>query len=41
VVYALGIGPIAHISIPLLTIRVSAIEPSPHPESQLSPVPPC
>jgi uncharacterized membrane protein YczE len=41
VVYALGIGPIAHISIPLLAIRVSAIEPSPHPESQLSPVPPC
>jgi uncharacterized membrane protein YczE len=28
VVYALGIGPIAHISIPLLAIRVSATEPS-------------
>ncbi len=28
VVYALGIGPIAHISIPLLAIRVSAAEPS-------------
>jgi uncharacterized membrane protein YczE len=28
VVYALGIGPIAHISIPLLAIRVSAVEPS-------------
>jgi uncharacterized membrane protein YczE len=41
VVYALGIGPIAHISIPLLAITVSAIEPPLHPESQLSPVPPC
>jgi uncharacterized membrane protein YczE len=28
VVYALGIGPIAHVSIPRLTIRVSAAEPS-------------
>jgi uncharacterized membrane protein YczE len=28
VVYALGIGPIAHVSIPLLAIRVSAAEPS-------------
>jgi uncharacterized membrane protein YczE len=28
VVYALGIGPIAHISIPRLAIRVSAVEPS-------------
>ncbi len=28
VVYALGIGPIAHVSIPLLAIRVSAVEPS-------------
>ncbi len=28
VVYALGIGPIAHISIPLLAIPVSAVEPS-------------
>jgi uncharacterized membrane protein YczE len=28
VVYALGIGPIAHISIPRLTITMSAIEPS-------------
>ena len=41
VVYALGIGPIAHMSIPRLAIRVSAIEPSTRPESQLSPVPPC
>lgn len=28
VVYALGIGPIAHVTIPRLAIRVSAIEPS-------------
>jgi uncharacterized membrane protein YczE len=28
IVYALGIGPIAHLSIPRLTIRVSAVEPS-------------
>jgi uncharacterized membrane protein YczE len=28
VVYALGIGPIAHVSIPLLAIPVSAVEPS-------------
>ncbi len=28
VVYALSIGPIAHVSIPRLTIRVSAVEPS-------------
>jgi uncharacterized membrane protein YczE len=28
VVYALGIGPIAHLSIPLLAIPVSAVEPS-------------
>jgi uncharacterized membrane protein YczE len=28
VVYALGIGPIAHISIPRLAIRVSAVEPT-------------
>jgi uncharacterized membrane protein YczE len=41
VVYALGIGPIAHISIPLLAIRVSAIEPPVPAQSQLSPVPPC
>ena len=41
VVYALGIGPIAHMSIPRLAIRVSAIEPSTHAESQLSPAPPC
>lgn len=41
VVYALGIGPIAHISIPLLAIRVSAVEPSPPSPSQLSPLPPC
>jgi uncharacterized membrane protein YczE len=41
VVYALGIGPIAHISIPLLAIRVSAVEPSPPSSSQLSPLPPC
>jgi uncharacterized membrane protein YczE len=41
VVYALGIGPIAHISIPLLAIRVSAVEPSAPSPSQLSPLPPC
>jgi uncharacterized membrane protein YczE len=41
VVYALGIGPIAHVSIPLLAIRVSAVEPSPSSPSQLSPLPPC
>jgi len=41
VVYALGIGPIAHVSIPLLAIRVPGIEPSTHAESQLSPAPPC
>jgi uncharacterized membrane protein YczE len=41
VVYALGIGPIAHMSIPRLAIRVSAIEPSTPTESQLSPAPPC
>jgi len=41
VVYALGIGPIAHMSIPRLAIRVSAIEPSTGTESQLSPAPPC
>jgi uncharacterized membrane protein YczE len=41
VVYALGIGPIAHVSIPLLTIRMSAVEPSPPGPSQLSPLPPC
>jgi uncharacterized membrane protein YczE len=41
VVYALGIGPIAHVSIPRLAIRVSAIEPSTRSESQLSPAPPC
>ncbi len=41
VVYALGIGPIAHISIPRLAIRVSGIEPLAPPESQLSPLPPC
>lgn len=41
VVYALGIGPIAHMSIPRLAIRMSAIEPSTHAESQLSPAPPC
>ena len=40
VVYALGIGPIAHLSIPRLAIGVSANEPSTRPESQLSPVPP-
>jgi len=28
VVYALGIGPIAHVTIPRLAIRVSAFEPS-------------
>jgi uncharacterized membrane protein YczE len=41
VVYALGIGPIAHVSIPRLAIRVSAVEPSPPSASQLSPLPPC
>lgn len=41
VVYALGIGPIAHMSIPRLAIRVSAIEPPTGTESQLSPAPPC
>jgi uncharacterized membrane protein YczE len=41
VVYALGIGPIAHVSIPLFAIKVSAIEPSTHAEAQLSPAPPC
>jgi uncharacterized membrane protein YczE len=41
VVYALGIGPIAHVSIPLLRIRVSAVEPSAASPSQLSPQPPC
>ncbi|HJS96217.1 MAG TPA: hypothetical protein VJ741_18275 [Solirubrobacteraceae bacterium] len=41
VVYALGIGPIAHVSIPLLRIRVSAVEPSTASPSQLSPLPPC
>jgi uncharacterized membrane protein YczE len=41
VVYALGIGPIAHVSIPLLAIKVSALEPSSTAESQLSPLPPC
>jgi uncharacterized membrane protein YczE len=41
VVYALGIGPIAHVSIPLLKIRVSAVEPSGSATSQLSPLPPC
>ena len=41
VVYALGIGPIAHMSIPRLAIRVSAIEPPTRTESQLSPAPPC
>ena len=41
VVYALGIGPIAHMSIPRLAIRVSAIEPPTGAETQLSPVPPC
>ena len=41
VVYALGIGPIAHVSIPLLAIRVSAVEPSSPSASQLSPLPPC
>jgi uncharacterized membrane protein YczE len=41
VVYALGIGPIAHVSIPLLRIRVSGVEPSTASPSQLSPLPPC
>jgi uncharacterized membrane protein YczE len=41
VVYALGIGPIAHVTIPLLKIRVSAVEPSTPASSQLSPLPPC
>jgi uncharacterized membrane protein YczE len=41
VVYALGIGPIAHVSIPLLRVRVSAVEPSTASSSQLSPLPPC
>jgi uncharacterized membrane protein YczE len=41
VMYALGIGPIAHLSIPLLTVRMSAVEPSRPRESQLSPSPPC
>jgi uncharacterized membrane protein YczE len=41
VVYALGIGPIAHVSIPRLKIRVSAVEPSTASSSQLSPLPPC
>lgn len=41
VVYALGIGPIAHVSIPRLAIRVSAVEPSTQGSSQLSPLPPC
>jgi uncharacterized membrane protein YczE len=41
VVYALGIGPIAHISIPLLAIELSAVEPSGASESQLSAAPPC
>jgi uncharacterized membrane protein YczE len=41
VVYALGIGPIAHVSIPLLKIRLSAVEPSTASPSQLSPLPPC
>jgi uncharacterized membrane protein YczE len=41
VVYALAIGPIAHVSIPLLRIRVSAVEPSKSTPSQLSPLPPC
>ncbi|MGN6872285.1 MAG: YczE/YyaS/YitT family protein [Solirubrobacteraceae bacterium] len=40
-VYALGIGPIAHMSIPRLAIRVSAVEPSTSSSSQLSPLPPC
>ena len=41
VVYALGIGPIAHMSIPRLAIRMSAIEPPAGTETQLSPAPPC
>lgn len=45
VVYALGIGPIAHVAIPRLAIKpragVSAVEPSIRGESQLSPAPPC
>src|SRR5689334_8753305 len=41
VVYALGIGPIAHVSIPRLAIQVSAVEPSTQSASQLSPLPPC
>jgi uncharacterized membrane protein YczE len=41
VVYALGIGPIAHVSIPRLAIKVSAVEPSSRSNSQLSPAPPC
>ena len=40
-VYALCIGPIAHISIPLLAIRVSAVEPNSASKSQLSVAPPC
>ena len=41
VVYALSIGPLAHVTIPLLAIRVSAVEPSTSGSSQLSPLPPC
>jgi uncharacterized membrane protein YczE len=41
VVYALGIGPIAHVTIPLLAIKVSASEPTIRRKSQLSPAPPC
>ena len=41
VVYALAIGPIAHVSIPRLAIRMSENEPSAPGESQLSPAPPC
>jgi uncharacterized membrane protein YczE len=41
VLYALCIGPIAHVTIPLLAIRVSAVEPTAPSSSQLSPLPPC
>lgn len=41
VVYALGIGPIAHVSIPRLAIDLSAAEPTSASKSQLSAVPPC
>jgi uncharacterized membrane protein YczE len=41
VVYALSIGPLAHVTIPMLAIRVSAVEPSTPGSSQLSPLPPC